>query len=334
MPPLREEPASPARRRRRGRLPGLGLAVTLATALAATLAPAAVRAHGSLHEQLARLDAEIKDRPGDADPLVRRGAAYLAHGDFDAALADFGRATALAPQLDELDRWKGEALLGAGRAIAAKPALDRYLQRHPGDPHALVLRARALRALGAPREAVGDYDRALAARGAPTPDEILERTDAQLEAGQADAALRGLEAAMKRMGPLITLDLKALEIESGAKRWDAALARVDRITAAMPRKETWHLRRAELCTQAGRPADAKRAYAATLDALGALPPHLRHVPAMTELEARAKAGLATADEAARRKSPPPRRPLGQAHKADKTHKASKASKASRASKTD
>lgn len=264
--------------------------IGVAVAALAALTPTA-RAHGPLHEQIAAITAELGRTPNEAELYVRRGNAYHGHGDYDAAIADFDRAAKLAPGRDDLDFLKAQSLVSAGRALQAKALLDRYIKRHADAPAAYMLRARALERLGDPKEASRDYDQALARLPEPTPDDFIARADAQIAAGQLDQALRDLDGAIRRIGPLITLDLKALEIEERTRRWDAALARVDRMMAPLPRKESWLVRRGQILAQAGRRQDARQAFLGALDALAALPPHLRNVPAMVELETKAKDGL-------------------------------------------
>ena len=96
---------------------------------------------------------------------------------------------------------------------------------------------------------------------------------------------------MKRMGPLITLQLYAIDLEAKQKSYDAALARLDKVAAASPRKETWLARKGEILQLAGRPEQAADAFQAALKAIAQLPDTRRYVPAMQELEKRIQAVL-------------------------------------------
>ena len=80
------------------------------------------------------------------------------------------------------------------------------------------------------------------------------------------------------------MQLTAIDLEVRQKRYDAALARIDTVAAATPRKETWLARKGEILRQAGRPAEAREAYRAALQALESLPPARRNVPATAALE--------------------------------------------------
>ena len=106
-----------------------------------------------------------------------------------------------------------------------------------------------------------------------------------------ERALQGLEAGIKRLGPLVTLQLLAIDIEVKLHRIDAAVARVDRVAAESARKETWLVRRGEILLQAGRKAEAQAAYSRALAALDTLPPARRKVPAMIDLEKKIQTAL-------------------------------------------
>jgi predicted RNA polymerase sigma factor len=88
------------------------------------------------------------------------------------------------------------------------------------------------------------------------------------------------------MGPLVTLQLTAIDLELRRKNHDAALARIDVVMQRSPRKESWLARKGEILLQAGRTEEAKKSYEAALAALNTLPPGRRNVPAVKDLERR------------------------------------------------
>ena len=100
-----------------------------------------------------------------------------------------------------------------------------------------------------------------------------------------------MDDGIERLGPLVTIQLHAIDLELKRKQFDAALARLEKIAAQSPRKETWLARRGEILLQAGRREEARAAYEQALKALDTLPPGRRNVPAMNELERRIKAAL-------------------------------------------
>ena len=102
---------------------------------------------------------------------------------------------------------------------------------------------------------------------------VLTRTLAALAADDAIA----------RIGPVPALELRALALEEQSGRVDAALNRLDRLTLAAERRETWLRRRGDLLRRAGREDAARAAYSAALHAIASLPTWLRESPELENL---------------------------------------------------
>lgn len=254
-------------------------------------------AHGPIHEQIAALTKRIQQDSQNAALHLKRGELHSYHGEWDAALSDYERAAQLDPALATVDLARGKTLLHAGRYTQAKDALDRFLAGHPEDPEALATRARTQVRLGQPRAAVEDFTRAILQGervGHLIPDYYLERARALVAQGgtQDEDALRGLDEGIARLGPLVSLQLYAIELELGAKRYEGALARLESVAAQTPRKESWLARRAEILEQAGRQGEARLAYEQAVEAIESLSPRHRKTRATLKLEAQVRAALA------------------------------------------
>jgi predicted negative regulator of RcsB-dependent stress response len=103
--------------------------------------------------------------------------------------------------------------------------------------------------------------------------------------------LIGLDEGIKRLGPLVTLQLTAIDLELRRRNYNAALARLDEITSQSDRKETWLVRRGEILKLAGRQEEARAAFNAALVAIESLPPQRRQSRAVTTLQLRARSAL-------------------------------------------
>lgn len=267
-------------------LPGLLLAL---------LAPALLRAHGDLHEQIAEVTKQIGKDPKNAELYLKRGELHRAHQEWDEAQADYDRAITLDPGLFVIDFTRGRMFLEAGWPHSAKNSLDRFLRRQTNHVEALTSRARALVKLDKRLDAAADYTAAIqhSAAAAGRPELYIERAQALAGEGEAhyEEALRGLDQGMQKLGTLVTLQLYAIDVELRRKQFDAALERLEKIAAQSPRKETWLARRGEILQQAGRPEEARKAYEGALQAISTLPPGRRNVPAMVELEKRIRAAM-------------------------------------------
>jgi predicted Zn-dependent protease len=276
----------------------------------ALIAPAL--AHEAIDRQIADLDARIAAHPGDASLYLVRGERHRVHADWNAAARDYRRAREIDPGLDAVDLCFGRLHLEGGDPARAVRSLDRFLQRHPGHPDALAVRARALARLGRNLDAAHDLTQAIEARratGPPDPDLFLER--ARLLAGapepRLEDALRGLDEGLRTLGPVVGLGFYAIDLEMRLGRFDAALHRLDRLAAMSPRKESYLVRRAAIFEAAARPDEARRAYEDALAAIAALPAERRGARAVHDLETTARSGLARlAVPAGRAGSPGPR----------------------------
>jgi tetratricopeptide (TPR) repeat protein len=256
--------------------------VSLSRILAAfVLGAAALPAHPEIEAGLARLNAEIAARPDAAALYLQRGELYAKHEDWVHAEANYLRAAELEPRLPRLAQARGALELAAGRPAAARALLDAALELDPRDAAALVLRSRAPRAQGAEAAALADLGAALALLPEPPPELFLERA-ALLPAA---AAIASLDEGIARLGPVVTLHLRALALEESLGRTDDAAARLARLAADSERKESWLRRRGDLLARAGRDREARAAYAAALEAIAALPDWLRTSPGTARLAA-------------------------------------------------
>ena len=267
----------------------------IASLTAVVLLPLTAQAHGATADQLEQVSHALEHDPADAQLYVRRATLRQTQRDWAGAIEDLDRAARLAPQLAVVDLARGRLLLDAGRPAEARRALDRYVQRAGDDPQGWLERARATVRLGEPLAAARDYRAAMERLGEPGPDLVLEHADALLAAGDAHRvqALQVVESGIARQGPLLTLQLRAADIELSLGRYDAALRRFEQLAARSPRQERWQLRRGDVLRSAGRPREARAAYLAAMASIESLPPHLLQVPATRDLKRQVRDRLAT-----------------------------------------
>ena len=247
-------------------------------------------AHGDLHQQITEISKQIERKP-DAALYLKRGELEREHREFGKALEDYRKAAELAPGLDIIHFCRGSALAESGKNEAAREAFDFFITRVPSHGSAHLARARVLMELKLPEAAAEDYERAISLSAEPGPEPFLELSQARQMAGQTDDAIRALESGKKKLGAIPTLESAAITIETEAKRYDAALARVDRLIEAAARKESWQVLRAEILAESGRRDEARKAYQASLISIETLPARIRASEATRRLERKARAGL-------------------------------------------
>ena len=248
-------------------------------------------AHGSFDDRIAAATRQIEADPGNARLHLDRSVLYREHADYAPALADLERAASLDPTNTELDYFRGQLFLASGRHGAAAASLRLFVARWPDHPAANAALARALLALGEPLAAAAHYTRAIDHQPVQIPGHHLARARALVAAGRPDEALRGLDAGMERLGPVVSLALTGVEIELEQGRTDAALARLDRVARTTRHQETWLARRAEILERAGRSEPARATWSRVLVEIAGLPEHRRATPAVVALASRAHASL-------------------------------------------
>src|SRR5437899_1403828 len=89
--------------------------------------------HEAVDARLAQLTERIERQPGDPSLYLERGDLYRYRGDWSNARDDYRCARRIDPALDVVDLRMGALHLQRGHLRRAKAALDRYLERRPGD---------------------------------------------------------------------------------------------------------------------------------------------------------------------------------------------------------
>jgi len=255
--------------------------------LALALGPA----HEDLELQISRLNRQIEQEPDRAILYFRRGELHRLHEDWKSAREDSERAAARDPEMETVDLALGRVFNLSGEPARAKAALDRFLSRRPDHAEGLIERARARATLGERASAVQDYTKAIALLEDPWAQNYLERAEVLRSDGRLDDAIRSLEEGLRRIGPAVPILLSLLDLELDAGRWDAALARLDAISAASERKDLWLVRRGEILRRAGRDGEADRAFRSAIAAIEALPAGRRRTKFTQDLERKARAAL-------------------------------------------
>jgi tetratricopeptide (TPR) repeat protein len=248
-------------------------------------------AHEGLHEQIANVTARIKREPRDASLYLQRGELHRLHRDWDSAFSDYSRAEQLNPRLDEVNFGRGRAYLEAGKPEHAKKWLDRFLIAKPNHADGLVTRARVLVNLNQSIAAAADYSRAIGQLAKPKPEYYIERARVLVAIGRNEEALSGIDDGVTKLGPIVTLQLFAIDLELSRKSYDAALSRLEQVAVQSPRKESWLARRGDILLLAGRQDEARQAFKAALVAIETLPQYHRATKATMELERRVRTAL-------------------------------------------
>ena len=241
--------------------------VRAALTLCLVLWAGAAFGHAGLLDRIAALDARIAAAPDDPDLYLKRAELHRLHRDWPAAMADYDRAARLDPDLPMVAYLRGRALFEAGRPDEAIGLLDAYVTHHPDHADARIVRARCRAELGNNAGAVADLDHAIAILASPTPELFIERARLQ----RPDAAIAGLDDAMKRLGPVVTLIAASIDAHVAANDPVGALDVVDALPGMLAGTPRWQAVRGDLLALSGDPAAADAAYRRALAQIEAMP---------------------------------------------------------------
>lgn len=248
-------------------------------ALLATVA----HGHGTYHELVKGLDAEITARPNDAALYSRRAFIHLEHGDWQACLIDAERAGRCAATTPAIILLRGRALAAGGKHEAALTVLGDHLKTHPLDAAALMERARVRGALKLQEEAADDFSLAMRQIGKPEPDAVYEHVSLLCAAGRKTAALAVLDAALARSPGLISLVDRAVALELELGKPAAAASRIAALIPDAKIKEPLMAKHAALLAQAGDTEKSLAVWRALQSRIAAMPPQQRGSHAMSKL---------------------------------------------------
>ncbi len=272
------------------------LSPALTPAIAVTLVALApsVEAHPDIAEKEAFVEKALKESPEDPRLHLQRALIQRQRARWDEAAASYLRAAALGADRDQVGVSLAQVFLDAGWLKTAEMQVQQVLRRRPENAQALITRAHVRRALGKPQDAAADFERGIDRLAHPEPGLVHQAMNAQLAAGRPEVALQIADAAMLKIGIVVSVQLPAIEIELELRRPEAALARIDVLLLQAPRHELWLAQRGEILEGAGRVAEARATYEHTLSLIQERPPR-RRSKKIAALERRLRAKLMQAE---------------------------------------
>lgn len=246
-----------------------GRACSLALLFSPFLIPASAHEENSV--EIGRLTERIAATPGDPMLYVRRAEMHRLTRHWHAAEKDYQRAAELDPGLALVDLAFGAMWNDANQPERALPLLDRYLGREPANSEGYAERARTRRMLRHWPAAAADHADAVENAPAPEPGLFADWADTLRESGDPAGALAALNRGIADLGQVISLEVKALELEEAMQRHDAALERIESMLARPGRKDSLLSRKAAVLIAAGRTREARACAALARREFNAVP---------------------------------------------------------------
>lgn len=285
---------------------GMRFIPVICTALAVTFATSPAVAHSDAHVAIEGATATMRRDGESAEALTIRGELHLAADHPKSALRDFDHALKLEPLPAKAEVAAGPsqplraavgrvaALLRLNGHTEAQAETDKLVQLFPNHTEPLLARALVSEQRRRPADAAADLAAAARLSSQPDPD-LYQRQAAllmQAHPPRSAEAVAALDEGIARLGPIISLQEFAVDIESRAGLHEAALARVEAILASVPASahQRWLVRRAAILEAAGRGHEAHASYGEAIGLLEDLPPRQRHTSATREITLAAEEG--------------------------------------------
>lgn len=243
--------------------------------------------HEALARQITALSQQIAAQPTDPALWLRRAELHRLDRDLGSALRDLRQVELLAPQRPELPVAWGRFHLDRHQPALAVIALHRATALTPAPPDAWALLAEALQQTDDADGAERAWRIAIESASPPSPDHCLARAALLKQLQRPVDALDCIDDGLRRIGPCLVLELRALEFEEGLARYPQALARLQRLADAAERPEPWWIRIGQLQHRLGRDIEARDLAERAIAALDGLPGRLRRRPLIARQRAAA-----------------------------------------------
>jgi predicted Zn-dependent protease len=250
--------------------------------------PQRLAAHPELLQQIDDLTSQIAQQPASGVLYLRRAQLHTLHADFTSALADFARAERNGAERAGVLLARGSMYVDAQRFSEADREVRQLLSDRPQLDRAHLLHAHLLEQTSHPLEAADELSSTIQLSSSPLPEWYIRRADllANCNPRQTSQALACLDAGMLRLGPLVTLRIKAVQLARDAGDTTAAATRLEQLIQSAPRKETYLVQLTELYSSTNQRDLATSASRQARQAIAALPRRIQSTSATQQLLAR------------------------------------------------
>lgn len=240
--------------------------------------PVAAWSHGDLHDQIDDIGKQLVDDKQKSGLYLKRGKLYLQDGNFHEAIHDFRKSLKLEPALHVVHYHLGEAYLASGRTDTAEHHTQLFIKSLGSETYGGLSRGYGLlgkiyQKRNKHLEAAQAFEQSLQNNMQPSPIDYLQAAEAYVKSGTKyqQQAMHLLDQGIDKLGPVITLQEAAIELEMLTGSYDAALARVGTFRSQGISEPNISYRQALIMAAARRFEDAQIYYKKALTEIDGLP---------------------------------------------------------------
>lgn len=244
--------------------------------------------HGDLDVRIAEKTAEIHSNPSNLLLYMQRGMLHAQHEQPDSALMDYRHALASGLDTSLLHLLMAESFLEKGNATSGLESIETFLAKEPDHLKGVYTRAQLLEQSGDLSEAINDFGFVIDRAKSPRPQDFIQLSELYLKRNPRDVekAVEVLDRGRKKLGNIISLEMRLLKLHKEQKNFEEAHAVVDRMMAPLSRKERLLVEKAELFLLQGEKTAAVQTLNEAEHAISALPPRFQNIGAISKLKTR------------------------------------------------
>ena len=246
--------------------------------------------HGDLSIRIAEKTAAIKKQPNNWLLYMQRGELYAQHEQPDSALIDYQVAIENGFDSSTVFVLKAEVHLALKQIDNGLKAVSRFLKMEPDHLKGIHVRAQIYEAKNELDKAIRDFKYVIVNSETARPQDYVELSNLYLKRDSTDFknAIEVLSRGRKKLGNIISLEMRLYDMEKGRGNFEAAHTILSRMMKPLSRKERLIVEKAELFLLQKKTSDAAETLVAAENAIASLPPRFQHIGATKKLKQRIK----------------------------------------------
>lgn len=252
--------------------------------------PLTAWSHGDLHDQIDAVSQQLKHDNQKTALYLKRGQLYLQDTKYSEAIADLKKSIKLDPELHAAHYHLAQAHLAMGHSDAAERHNKLFIKSLGADTYGGLSRGYGL--LGKIYQTKNEhvaaakaFEMSLKNNMQPGPIDYLQAAEAYVKSGRKyqQQAMSLLDLGIVRLGPIVTLQEAAIELELLSGRYDAASGRVETLRNQGINEANIYCKQAAIMSKAGRFDEAQGYYKKALSEIERLPAYKQQSRAMVKL---------------------------------------------------